>query len=100
MTPADAMSTATVGLTAAAVILGAAVLATTRDVRAALAVALDLLLCVGLLRLSSADSWTAIVTAAMVVAVRKIAASGLRVARRSIRLGRTEPDHRHGYRYR
>ncbi len=65
------------GIAAVAVLCGAAVLLATRLVRVALPVLLDLLLAAGLLRLALADSWTAIGTAAAVVALRKVAVAGL-----------------------
>ncbi|WP_051751927.1 hypothetical protein [Streptosporangium amethystogenes] len=43
----------------------------------ALAVLLDFLLAAGLLRLSQAQTWTAIATAALTVVIRKLAATGL-----------------------
>ncbi len=64
-------------LVAAAFVSGMAVLVTVRSVRAALGVFLDVLLAAGLLRLSIADTWGAIAAAAALIAVRKLAVSGL-----------------------
>jgi hypothetical protein len=55
------------GLTCAA-----GVLVRTRDPRLGLAVLLDFLLAAGLLRLGGDPQWRALVTAALVVAVRKL----------------------------
>ncbi len=71
---------ATVVLVAAFVVSGLVLLAT-RTVPTALGVFLDLLTAAGLLRLGAADTWSAIGTAAAVVAVRKVAVAGLHHAR-------------------
>lgn len=63
-----------------AVVLGALTLASTRHLRTALAVTLELLLAAGLLRLATAEAWSAIGAAAGLVAVRMVAATGLRSA--------------------
>lgn len=56
----------------AGVLVGACLLAVTRDLRTALPVTLDLLMAAGLLRLTAAGTWQAIATAAAIVAVRKL----------------------------
>jgi len=61
------------GLIAAAVVFAAA-----RRLMPALAVLLDFLIAAGLLRLVGEPSWDAIVTAAAVIAVRKLVTAGLR----------------------
>ena len=43
---------------------------------------LELLLAAGLLRLAAASTWTALATAAVVVAVRRVAATGIRLTAR------------------
>ena len=57
--------------------LAAATLLGTGSVRAALPVLLDLMMAAGLLRPAGADSWSALGSAALVVAIRKLAASAL-----------------------
>lgn len=64
---------------AAAVLLGAAVLAATRQLSPATGVTLELLLAAGLLHLAVVETWTAIATAALIVAVRQVVVAGLRV---------------------
>jgi hypothetical protein len=71
-------TTTAVLLAAAAVTLGALALASTRDLSAALGVLLDLLLAAGLLRLAALDTWTAIASAAALVAIRKLVVLALR----------------------
>lgn len=73
-------------LTGAAVLFGVLVYAATRHVREGVVVLLDLLLAAGLLRLLTIDTWTAIASVAAVVVIRKVAATGIRLAsaRRSI----------------
>ena len=62
---------------AGALLLGGLILLSTRSVRTALPVFLDLLVAAGLLRLATADTWQAIAGAAAVVAIRKLAATAL-----------------------
>jgi hypothetical protein len=62
---------------AAALVFGGLTLAASRSPRAALPVFLDLLMAAGLLRLGVADTWQAISTAALLVAARKLAVTGL-----------------------
>ncbi len=64
-----------------AVIVGVLVVVASGSLRTALQVFVDLLLAAGLLRLAAADSWSAIGTAAAVIAVRKVAATALRGVR-------------------
>jgi hypothetical protein len=68
---------------AAAAVLGLAVFAVTRDVAAALPVFLDLLLVAGLLHLSATATWGAIGSAALIVAIRKVAMKGITLGRRA-----------------
>ena len=56
----------------AAVVLAVAAVAATRMLRPGLAVGLDFLMAAGLLRLASAETWTAIASAAVILAVRKL----------------------------
>ncbi|MGN6611598.1 MAG: hypothetical protein ACTHLJ_07460 [Angustibacter sp.] len=59
-------------LASAGLLLAAVVLASTRSLRPALGVLLDLLLGAGLLRLTFLNTWTAIASAAARVAIRKL----------------------------
>lgn len=63
--------------------LGAAVAAyrITREVRRALAVLLDFLTAAGLLRLAGDPTWDGILTAAAVIALRRLIGSGLALSR-------------------
>ncbi len=80
-----------VTVVAAALLLGAAALLLTRDARAALAILLDLLLVAGLLHLSATAAWTAIATAALVVAIRKVVALGLEAGRSALAAAAAPP---------
>lgn len=71
----------------AAVIAGAVALGATRQPVASLGVMLDLLLAAGLLRLSGDPPPEALATAAAVVALRRLTASGLRKAARASKTG-------------
>lgn len=64
-------------LAAAGILLGGLALAATRRVHVALGILLDLLLAAGLLRLVLADTWSAIATAAALVAIRKVVVLGM-----------------------
>lgn len=69
-------------LIVAAIAVFALVLLVTRDIRTALPVLLDLLVAAGLLRLSAPEvSWRALVTAAALIAIRRLAGWGLTTAR-------------------
>lgn len=68
----SALETASWLLGGAAVVLACAALVATRELRPALALGLDFLLAAGLLRLASADTWTAIASAAVIVVVRRL----------------------------
>ena len=69
----QSLSTAAALLVAAAgLLLGALTLVTTRHLRPALGILLDLLLAAGLLRLAFLGTWRAIAGAATVVLVRKL----------------------------
>jgi len=71
-------------LVAVAVLIGGGVLATTRDVSAALPVLLDLLLVAGLLRLGATSTWQTIGSAAVVVLIRRIVSFGIATSHRSL----------------
>ncbi|MEH0846126.1 hypothetical protein V6U81_27475 [Micromonospora sp. CPCC 205711] len=64
-------------LTGAALLAAAVVLVTSGSWRTALRVLLDLLLAVGLLRLASGRSWTALATAAAIILLRQLLWAGL-----------------------
>lgn len=74
MLTAEWVSAVATVVTGLAVLLGTLTVLVTRSPRTGLAVFLDLLLAAGLLRLAVADSWRSIGTAAVVVAIRKVAA--------------------------
>lgn len=57
--------------------LAVTTLLATRSVGIALPTLLDFLLAAGLLRLSATSAWTAIASAALIVAIRKIASLGI-----------------------
>lgn len=63
-------------LTVAAIVVSMLVLVQTRSAAAALPVLLDLLLAVGLLRLSATATWDGIASAALIVAIRTLAIVG------------------------
>ncbi|CAM3314857.1 MULTISPECIES: DUF1622 domain-containing protein [Williamsia] len=65
-------------IAAAGVVLAAAVLVRTRQLTVALPILLDLLLAAGVLRLSAAAPWQAIMVTAVVVVLRKAASWSLR----------------------
>ncbi len=60
-----------------ALLAGALAFAVTWRLRTGLSVLLDLLLAAGLLRLAAEPTWTRILTAAAIVAVRKLVGFGL-----------------------
>ncbi|MGY2002507.1 hypothetical protein [Blastococcus sp. SYSU DS1024] len=62
-----------------ALLSGALALAVTRQPAPALGIALDHLVAAGLLRLVGEPSWQAIMTAAVVIAIRHLAGYGLRL---------------------
>jgi hypothetical protein len=66
-----------------AVLVGVLTFGVTRRGRLALAVFLDLLLAAGLLRLSGSPTWPGLLTAAALVAIRRLVGSGLRRSRRA-----------------
>jgi hypothetical protein len=68
---------------AAALVAGAVALAATRRPALALGVFLDLLLAAGLLRLVGDPGWRAILTAAAIVALRRLIGAGLRAGGRA-----------------
>ena len=76
MTPV--LDTAALALTAAGLVAAAVVLASTRRPLAALAVLLEFLLAAGLLRLTGEPTWERILTAAALVALRRLVGRGLR----------------------
>ena len=64
---AAALATTVLGLLSAAVVLAA-----TRQLQQALATLLEFLLAAGLLRLSTNATWSALLTAALIISVRKL----------------------------
>jgi hypothetical protein len=74
----------------AALVAGALTLAVTRRPSVALGVLLDLLLAAGLLRLAGDPAWRIIVTAAVIVALRRLLSAALRTGRRVRSDGRGE----------
>jgi hypothetical protein len=74
---------AALAATAAALAAGGLTLAVTRRPAAALGVLLDLLLAAGLLRLAGDPGWPAITTAAVVVLLRRLIGTGLRLGSRA-----------------
>ncbi|MGY2074495.1 hypothetical protein [Blastococcus sp. SYSU DS0828] len=70
-----------------ALLSGALVLAVTRSPAPALAITLDHLVAAGLLRLAGEPSWQAIMTAAVVIAIRHLAGYSLRHGAASWRKG-------------
>jgi hypothetical protein len=75
------VDTVALGVTAAGLVAAAATLGATGRLRLAVKVLLDFLLAAGLLRLSGQPGWTALATAAAVVAVRQLVGLGLRARR-------------------
>lgn len=71
------------GIAAAALLAGAIALASTRRPAVALPVLLDLLLAAGLVRLAGDPGWAALLTAAAVVALRRLIGAGLRAGGRA-----------------
>ncbi|HEY0125818.1 MAG TPA: hypothetical protein VGB58_01630 [Blastococcus sp.] len=68
---------------AAALVAGALALGSTRRPALALSVFLDLLLAAGLLRLVGEPGWRTILTAAAIVALRRLIGAGLRAGGRA-----------------
>ncbi|MGC5019100.1 hypothetical protein [Micromonospora sp. DT47] len=68
-------------VTGAALLAGATVLCTGGSWRMALRVLLDLLVAVGLLRLTSGPGWTALATAAAIIVLRRLLWAALSSAR-------------------
>jgi hypothetical protein len=64
-------------LTAVALLAGAAALLTTASWRIALRVLLDLLTAAGLVRLSAAQTWADVATAAAIIALRQVVSATL-----------------------
>ena len=75
--PAPVVAYAALAVTAAGLVAAALVLAVTRRPLVAVRVLLDFLLAAGLLRLTGDPGWPAILTAAVIVAVRRLLARGL-----------------------
>ncbi|MET9067733.1 hypothetical protein [Streptosporangium sandarakinum] len=75
----QAVVQAVVNLIVAAGVVAALAALLTAGPRTAVAVLLDFLLAAGLLRLSQAQTWTAIATAALTAVIRKIAVAGFSV---------------------
>ncbi|HYZ09934.1 MAG TPA: hypothetical protein VE709_15390 [Pseudonocardiaceae bacterium] len=61
----------------AALVAAAAVLASSRQPREALAVLLEFLTAAGLLRLAGTPSWSSLLTAAVIIALRRLISAGL-----------------------
>ena len=61
----------------AARVAAAAVLASSRQPREALAVLLEFLTAAGLLRLAGTPSWSSLLTAAVIIALRRLISAGL-----------------------
>lgn len=74
---------AALAATAAGLVAGALALAVTRRPAAALGVLLDLLLAAGLLRLAGDPGWSTISAAAVVVLLRHLIGTGLRLGARA-----------------
>ncbi len=72
-------------VTAAALVSAAIALAATRRPALALGILLDLLVAAGLLRLVGDPSWTALASAAVIITLRHLVSSGLRLAAASWR---------------
>ncbi|MFD0890898.1 hypothetical protein ACFQ08_40660, partial [Streptosporangium algeriense] len=76
---ADLAGTAVSLILAMGLVASLAVLARGAGPRGAMAVLLDFLVAAGLLRLSQAQTWTAIALAALTVAIRKVVVAGFLV---------------------
>ncbi|HEU4676891.1 MAG TPA: hypothetical protein VFS29_12925 [Motilibacteraceae bacterium] len=76
--PVALLHSAAAACTGVALLLGIVTLLRTRSVHAAFGVFLDFLLAAGLLRLAGPTGWDAVVVAAGVVVVRKLATTDLR----------------------
>ncbi|SNR92446.1 hypothetical protein SAMN05216276_1001243 [Streptosporangium subroseum] len=74
--PEQLVQTGVTLIVAAGLVCALAVLLAGGGPRTAMAVLLDLLLAAGLLRLSLAQTWTAIAVAALTVVIRKVAIAG------------------------
>ncbi|CAL9596441.1 MULTISPECIES: hypothetical protein [unclassified Streptomyces] len=75
------LQAAAVLVTGAGLAAAAAAYRITRDVRRALSVLLDFLTAAGLLRLAGEPAWDGILTAAAVIALRRLIGSGLALSR-------------------
>ena len=84
MTLSTLSTTAALVLAAAGLTLATLSLLATRQLRPALGILLDLLLGAGLLRLTFLDTWTAIASAAALVAIRKLVVLALTSGRRPL----------------
>ena len=85
-------------VTGAALVSAAIALAATRRPAPALGVLLDLLVAAGLLRLVGDPGWTALASAAVIIALRHLVGSGLRQAAASWRAGPPSTGRRPGLR--
>ena len=74
-------------VTLGAVVSAVATAAATRSPTAAVRTLLDLLMAAGLLRLAVGEGWEPVVTAAAIIAVRKLVTLGIESADRSRRAG-------------
>jgi hypothetical protein len=81
--PGELPSLLALGVSSAAIVAGVLALVATRRPLLALKVLLDLLLAAGLLRLTGDPGWRTILTAAAIVAVRRLIGVGLRAGGRA-----------------
>lgn len=78
ITVADVIAPASFAVAGLGLVLAALAFAATGRLMATLPLLLDMLLAAGLLRLSAEAPWPAIATAATIVGIRKLVATGLR----------------------
>jgi hypothetical protein len=74
----EVVSAAAAALATLAVLIGGTAIAFTRNVRAGLAPAIELLLAAGLLHLAVADDWRSIAAAAATLTIRSLLLSGVK----------------------
>ncbi|WP_147263105.1 hypothetical protein [Geodermatophilus sp. TF02-6] len=86
--------TASSAVVGAALVAALVALATTRHPPLAIGVLLDLLVAAGLLRLVGNPSWQAVVTAGVILVLRRLVGAGFRAARRSWSGGGEGPGRR------
>lgn len=93
MATEEVLTAASTVVAGTALLLGSLTGAFCASPRAGLRVFLDLLLAAGLLRLATADTWTAIATVAAVVAIRKVVVGQLRTTPDAVVLHRAGTGH-------